>query len=83
MVELVVHVVFDKRKCSNQERSPYRGKIFKVTVSAECFSIIYGKEIPKTRIIFFFLNTINFESGFNYFRNFFSKTASNIYVNRL
>ena len=35
MVELVVHVVFDERKRSNQERFPYRQRIFKVTFAAE------------------------------------------------
>ena len=49
MAELEVSIVFNERKCSNQERFLYRQWIFNVILSAGCFCIIYGKEIPKTR----------------------------------
>ena len=81
MVELEVRVVFDERKCSNQEQSLYRRWIFNMILFAGCFYIIYGKEIPKTRTSFF-LNTMNFESGFDHFGNIFFMIAGNIYVNK-
>ena len=65
VAELEVCVVFDERKCSNQERW-----IFNVILSARCFYIIYGKEIPKIRTSFF-QNTMNFESSFINFGNIF------------
>ena len=70
LVELKVSIVFDKRKCANQGRFLHSRWIFNMMLSAGCFYIVHGKEIPKTRTSFF-QNTMNFGSGFNNFGNIF------------
>ena len=51
MAEFEVSIIFDERKCSNQEQFLYRRWIFNMIlhVSAGCFYITYGKEISNTR----------------------------------
>lgn len=66
-----VRVVFDKRKCWNQEWFLYRRWIFNVMLSAGCFCIIYEKEIPKTKCFFKII-----------LERFFPTIAGNSYVNR-
>ena len=53
ILERKASIVFDERKCSNQERFLYRRWIFNMILSAGCFYIVYGKEISKTETSFF------------------------------
>ena len=52
MAELEISVVFDKRKCSNQERFLYRRWIFNMISSAGCFYIIFERKFPKQGQVF-------------------------------
>ena len=71
MAELEVSIVFDERKCSNQEQFLYRQWIFNV-ISLTWFFLHYLWKDTR----------MNFESGFCNFGNIFFTIAGNIYVNR-
>ena len=68
MAEFEVSVVFDERKCSNQDRFLCRRSIF--NVSGGCFYIISGKRNSQNKDEFC-QNMMNFECGFNNFGNIF------------
>ena len=69
MAELEVSFFCDERKCSNQEQCLYRQSIFNMILSGCFLHYFWKKKLPNKAE--FFQNTMNFESGFNNFENFF------------
>ena len=77
--QLKVTIVFDERKCSNQERFLYRRWIFNVILAAGCFYIICENCQNEDDVLH---NTINFETVSIILETFFTiPVACDIYGN--